>query len=70
MAIVFLGFAFAAAIGALTVPDEIAVRPSELSISAVAFAALATVCFLAHWDVNRGRRSKWYETEEVLSADD
>ena len=69
-AVVFLGFAFAAAMGALTVPDEMAVRPSELSISAVAFLVLAIVCFLAHWDVNRGRTSRRYETKEVPGGQD
>lgn len=68
--IVFLGFAFATGIGALTIPNGMAVRPSELTISAVAFAALATACFLADWDVNRGRRSKRYETEELPARDD
>lgn len=65
VAIVFVGFAFAAGIGALTVPPDAAVRVSELWISAAAFATLALACFLAHWDVNRGRRHREYETERL-----
>jgi hypothetical protein len=63
VAIVFAGFGFSAAIGALTIPQD-AMRSADLWLGAAAFAALAIACFLAHWDVNRGRKSRRYEIEE------
>lgn len=65
VAVVFLGFAFAATLAALTLTGSMHVRASELWISAVGFAFLAVACFLAHWDVNRGRRSRDVEIEEA-----
>lgn len=65
VAILFLGFAFATGAGALMVSKDAAIKPVELWILTGAFFALAITCFLAHWDVNRGRRSKQYETEEL-----
>lgn len=70
VAILFVGFAFAAAIGALTVSKDAVIKPVELWILTGAFLALSVSCFLAHWDVNRGRRTKQYETEELPPGDD
>lgn len=70
VALLFLSFAFAAAIGALTVSKDAVIKPVELWVLTGAFLALAVTCFLAHWDANRGRRSKQYETEELPSEHD
>jgi hypothetical protein len=70
IAVLFLGFAFAAALSALTVARDTAVGPAKLWIGAAAFIGLAVTCFLAHWDVNRGRRAKCYETEELVRSED
>jgi membrane protein implicated in regulation of membrane protease activity len=64
VAVVFLGFAFATTLAALTLADGMHARASELWIGAVAFALLAIACFVAHWDVNRGRKSRDVEIEE------
>jgi protein-S-isoprenylcysteine O-methyltransferase Ste14 len=68
VAIVIVGFAFAGALAALTLADNMQIRASELWIGAVAFALLSITCFLAHWDVNRGRRSRDVEIEERPAA--
>ncbi|HEX6781466.1 MAG TPA: hypothetical protein VF125_05480 [Solirubrobacterales bacterium] len=65
LGIVFAGFAFAACLAALTLAGEGAVRASELVIGAGGFCLAALLCFAAHHDVNRGRRSKCIEVEEV-----
>jgi hypothetical protein len=63
--ILFVGLAVTAGICALTLPSDAAVGPAELWILTGASAALAVTCFLAHWDVNRGRRARQYEIEEL-----
>lgn len=70
IAIVFLDFAFTAGLAALTVPGNTAIKPTELWIVTGTFAALAVTCFLAHWDVNRGRRTRRYELEELSPDND
>ncbi len=70
VAILFAGFACAAGFGALTVSGDAAVKPAVLWVLTGAFVALAATCFLAHWDVNRGRRTKQYETEELSPGND
>jgi hypothetical protein len=69
VAILFLGCAFGAGVAALTVASDAGIGPAELWIFTGAFLALALTCFLAHWDVNRGRRVKEYETEEFPATD-
>jgi membrane protein implicated in regulation of membrane protease activity len=70
IAILFAGFAFAAGFGALTVSGDAAIKPAVLWVLTSAFVALAATCFLAHWDVNRGRRTRQYETEELSPGSD
>ncbi|HEX6205344.1 MAG TPA: hypothetical protein VFZ29_06005 [Solirubrobacterales bacterium] len=68
LAITFAGFSFAAALGALTIAENGAVSSGELWIGAAGFLLAAVLCFAAHLDVNRGRRSKWVEVEELPSG--
>jgi transposase InsO family protein len=63
--ILFVGLAATGATCALTLPGDAAIAPSELWIMTGALAVLAVTCFIAHWDVNRGRRAKEYETEDL-----
>ena len=63
--ILFVSLAVAAATCALALSEDAAIAPRELWILTGAFAALAATCLLAHWDVNRGRRVKEYETEDL-----
>jgi hypothetical protein len=63
------GFAFAAALAALTIAESVRVTAAELWIATAGFAILAATCFLAHWDVNRGRRSRDIEVEEAFGSD-
>lgn len=65
LAIAFTGFSFAAALGALTLSDGVAIGSGELWVAAVGFLLATALCFAAHWDVNRGRRSRWVEVEEL-----
>jgi hypothetical protein len=65
LAVTFGGFAFAAALGALTIAGDAAVRPAELWVAAAGFFLAAALCLAAHYDVNRGRRSRWVEVEEL-----
>ena len=60
-----------AGVAALTIGAGVAVsaalaRETEavLWTIAIAFTVLAATCFLAHWDVNRGRRIRHAEIEE------
>jgi hypothetical protein len=69
VAVVFLGFAFATALAALSLADSMHTRASELWIGAVAFTLLAIACFVAHWDVNRGRKSRDVVIEESPAAE-
>lgn len=63
--ILFVGLAVTTATCAFTLSDDAAIAPSELWILTGALSALAVTCLLAHWDVNRGRRVKEYETEDL-----
>ena len=65
LAVSFGGFAIAAALAALTIAGEAAVRPAELWVAAAGFSLAAVLCLAAHRDVNRGRKSKWIEVEEL-----
>jgi hypothetical protein len=63
-AIGFLFFAGATLIASLTLSPGVGLRSSELSIAAASLAAMAVLCFLAHWDTNRGRKPKRYLRKE------
>lgn len=65
LTITFVSFAFGAGVAALTVPGDAVVRPSELWIACAGFILAAALCLAAHRDVNRGRKSKEYEVEEI-----
>jgi hypothetical protein len=64
LAVTFCTFAFAAVLAAVTLSGHVAVRSVDLWIAAGGFALAAALCFAAHRDVNRGRRSKLIEVEE------
>jgi len=70
LAIAFAGFSFAAGLGALTISKDVAVRPGELWVAAAGFLLAACLCFAAHRDVNRGRRSRWVEVEDLPVANE
>lgn len=61
----FLSCAFGAGCAAIALPGGAAVRPSELWIVVGSFGLAACLCLLAHLDVNRGRRSKEFEVEDL-----
>lgn len=65
LGVAFAGFAFATGLAALTVSAQLAVRPVDLWIATAGFVLAAVLCFAAHRDVNRGRRSRWIELEEL-----
>ena len=65
LAITFGSFGFALGLGALTISEDVLVRPSELWVAAGGFLLAAVLCLAAHHDVNKGRRSKWVEVEEL-----
>lgn len=69
LAITFMGFSFAAGLGALTTSGGVAVGSSELWVAAAGFLLAALLCLAAHRDVNRGRRSRWIEVEELPPSD-
>lgn len=69
LGVTFAGFAFATALAALTLSEKLAVRPIDLWIGVAGFALAAALCFAAHRDVNRGRRSRWIELEELPPTD-
>lgn len=69
LGIAFAGFAFAIGLAALTLSPRLAVRPVDLWIAAAGFVLAAALCFAAHRDVNRGRRSRWIELEELPPTD-
>lgn len=56
--------AVSAAFVALALSDDVKVRALELWIVAVAALLNAATCFVAHWDVNRGRKAKRSEVIE------
>lgn len=63
--ILFVGLAATAGACALTLSGDATLVPRELWILTAALVALAATCFLAHWDVNRGRRVREYEIEDL-----
>jgi type VI protein secretion system component VasK len=65
LGIAFASFAFATALTALTLSGRLAVRPLDLWLIAGGLVLAAVLCFAAHRDVNRGRRSRWIELEEL-----
>ncbi|MGN6253547.1 MAG: hypothetical protein ACTHO8_00945 [Solirubrobacterales bacterium] len=67
--VAFSGFAFATGLAALTLAGRTAVRPMDLWIATAGFVLAAVLCFAAHRDVNRGRRSRWIELEEMPPTD-
>lgn len=69
LGITFGGFAFTTCLAALALSGKGAVRPVDLWIIAAAFLLAAALCFAAHWDVNRGRRGRWIEWEELPPTD-
>jgi type VI protein secretion system component VasK len=62
-------FAVSTAVVALTVSDGAPLTRRELWIITAGLLTLASTMFLAHWDVNRGRRSRHYEREELPPLD-
>jgi hypothetical protein len=70
LGITFAGFGVATVLGTLTISDDAAVRPGELWVATAGFLLAAALCFLAHRDVNKGRRSRWVEVEELPAADE
>lgn len=68
LAITFAGFSFAAGLGALTLAGSVAIGPGELWVAAAGFMLAAVLCLVAHRDVNKGRRSRWIEVEELPSG--
>jgi hypothetical protein len=64
VAIFLLGGALTAAFGALMLSEGATVTRGELWVASGTFLAWAATCFLAHWDVNRGRKIKRREVEE------
>jgi hypothetical protein len=48
----------------LTLSAEVAVSTRDLLIVTASLLVASVLCFLAHWDVNRGRRIKSFEVEE------
>lgn len=65
---VFVGIAVAVAISAATLAEDAPVTKSQLAwIVTVLCLALAALCFLSHWDTNRGRKRK---TIEIVDQSD
>jgi hypothetical protein len=60
----FLTSAVGTSVAALTVAADAAVRTSELWVATGGLLLAATLCLAANWDVNRGRRSRYYEIEK------
>lgn len=69
LGVTFGGFAFAAGLAAVTIAGRTSVRSVDLWIGTAAFLLAAVLCFAAHRDVNRGRRSRWIELEELPPTD-
>jgi membrane protein implicated in regulation of membrane protease activity len=65
VAIFLLGTALAAGMSALMVSKGAIITGKELWFLSGAFIVWAATCFLAHWDVNRGRKIKTRQIEEV-----
>jgi hypothetical protein len=59
---VLIGIAVAVAISAATLSEATPITKSQLAwIAAALCLALAALCFLSHWDTNRGRKRKVIE---------
>jgi uncharacterized membrane protein len=59
---VLIGVAAGLAIFAATLSEEVPISKSTLAwVTAGLCLAMAILCFLAHWDSNRGRRGKTVE---------
>lgn len=69
LGIAFCGFAFTAGIAALTISNQVTALPGELWVAAAGLALAAVLCFAAHHDVNRGRKSRCIELEELPPKD-
>jgi hypothetical protein len=65
----FLSIVVSSATSSLTLSEGSAVSPSTFRIVAATMFFSAALCFLAHWDVNRGRRIRVYDVEEDDGAD-
>jgi hypothetical protein len=61
----FLTCAAGTIVAALTVSEHAAIRASGLWIVTAGLLLAALLCFAAHWDVNRGRRTRQREIEEL-----
>jgi hypothetical protein len=65
---VFVGIAVAVTITAATLSADAPITKSQLAwIIAALCVALAVLCFLSHWDTNRGRKRK---TIEIVDESD
>jgi hypothetical protein len=59
---VLIGIAVTMAIFATTLSEDTPIAKAQLGwIVAVLCLALAALCFLSHWDTNRGRKRKVVE---------
>lgn len=64
---VLIGIAVGVAIFAATLTEEAPISKSQLGwIVAALCLALAALCFLSHWDTNRGRKRKVVEIVDEL----
>ncbi|HEU4944690.1 MAG TPA: PucC family protein [Solirubrobacterales bacterium] len=64
----FVGIAVAMAITAATLSADTPITKSQLAWIVTALCvALAVLCFLSHWDTNRGRKRK---TIEIVDESD
>ena len=59
-----LTFAASVVLTASTVSRSVGVGKPVLWTTAIASLIVATICFVAHWDVNRGRKVRHSEIEE------
>lgn len=59
-----LTFAASVVLTTITLSGDVGVGTPVLWTIAIASLLLATTCFLAHWDVNRGRKVRHSEIEE------
>lgn len=69
LGVTFATFAFGTALAAVTIAGRTPVRVMDLWIVTAGFVLAAMLCFAAHRDVNRGRKSRWIELEELPPKD-
>jgi hypothetical protein len=69
-AFAFITCAVGTIIAALTLSAGAVVRPSELWIATGGLVMAGALCLVAHWDVNRGRRTREREIEDVPQGRD